>query len=100
MGPLRPQLGYVPNDSRVPDGIDGATITYRYGAWGERRMINYSDEECRIATYGDSFIQCHQVSDGETWQETLAAHIGEPVRNFGVGGYGVYQAYLRSGAPS
>ena len=58
-------------------------------------MINYSDEECRIASYGDSFTQCHQVSDGETWQETLAAHIGEPIRNFGVGGYGVYQAYLR-----
>jgi hypothetical protein len=38
---------------------------------------------------------CHQVSDGETWQEYLAAHLGEPIRNFGVGGYGVYQAYRR-----
>jgi len=45
--------------------------------------------------YGDSFTQCHQVSDGETWQEILAAHFGEPIRNFGVGGYGVYQAYRR-----
>ena len=90
-----PELGYVPNDSRVPDGIDGAITTYRYGALGERRMINYSDEECRIASYGDSFTQCHQVSDGETWQEVLAAHVGEPIQNFGVGGYGVYQAYLR-----
>ena len=53
------------------------------------------DDQSRIASYGDSFTQCHQVSDGETWQETLAAHIGEPVQNFGVGGYGVYQAYLR-----
>ena len=27
--------------------------------------------------------------------EYLAAHLGEPLRNFGVGGYGVYQAYRR-----
>jgi hypothetical protein len=46
-------------------------------------------------TYGDSFTQCHQVSDAETWQEYLAGHLGEPVRNFGMGGYGVYQAYRR-----
>jgi hypothetical protein len=25
----------------------------------------------------------------------MAAHLGEPVRNFGVGGYGVYQALQR-----
>ena len=55
----------------------------------------YVDKKCRINTYGDSFTQCHQVSDGETWQEYLAAHLGEPVRNFGMGGYGVYQAYRR-----
>jgi len=59
-------------------------------------MINYADQPCRINTYGDSFTQCAQVSDGETWQEVLAAHIREPIRNFGVGGYGVYQAYLRA----
>jgi hypothetical protein len=35
------------------------------------------------------------VSDGETWQEILAAHFCEPIRNFGIGGFGVYQAYLR-----
>jgi hypothetical protein len=47
----------------------------------------------RINTYGNSFTQCHQVSDGETWQEYLAAPLGEPIRNFGVGGHGVFQAY-------
>ena len=58
-------------------------------------MPNFAGRPCRINTYGDSFTQCHQVSDGETWQEYLAAHLGEPVRNFGIGGYGVYQAYRR-----
>jgi len=55
----------------------------------------YAGKPCRINTYGDSFTQCHQVSDGETWQEYLAAHLGEPIRNFGMGGYGAYQAYRR-----
>jgi hypothetical protein len=59
-------------------------------------MINYAGRPCRINTYGDSYTQCAQVSDGETWQEILAAHFHEPVRNFGVGGYGVYQAYRRA----
>lgn len=89
------ELGYVPHSSEVPDAANGATSTYRYGAYGERLVVNYADRKPRLNSYGDSFTQCHQVSDGETWQEYLAAHLGEPIRNFGVGGYGVYQAYLR-----
>ena len=89
------ELGYLPNDSRVVDGNGSATSTYRYGELGERLVINHRDEPCRINTFGDSFTQCHQVSDGETWQEYLAANIGEPLRNFGVGGYGVHQAVVR-----
>jgi hypothetical protein len=90
-----PQLGYVPSDSIQRDGIDGARSIYRYGPAGERKMINYADRPCRVNTYGNSFTHCHQVSDGETWQEHLAAHLGEPIRNFGVGGYGVFQAFFR-----
>ena len=89
------ELGYVPHPCTVPDGVDGAISTYRYGIQGERIMINYADQPCRMNCYGNSMTQCHQVSDGETWQEQLAAHFGEPMRNFGVGGYGVYQAYRR-----
>lgn len=87
------QLGWVLADRRYKDGVDGSISTYRYS--GARRMINYADSECRINTYGDSFTHCDQVSDGETWQEVLAAHLCEPIRNFGVGGYSVYQSYLR-----
>ncbi len=90
------KLGWLLNDGRVAYGVDGSTSIYHYdGPAGARRMINYADEPCRINTYGDSFTQCHQVSDGETWQEVLAGHLGEPVRNFGIGGWSVYQAYLR-----
>ncbi|MBI5771357.1 MAG: hypothetical protein HZA93_26525 [Verrucomicrobia bacterium] len=90
-----PELGYVPKDSIQRDGVDGSRTVYRFGATGERRLINYADRPCRVNTYGNSFTQCHQVSDGETWQEYLAAHFGEPLRNFGVGGYGVFQAFAR-----
>jgi len=90
-----PVLGYRLRDCIVRDGVDGANVVYRYEAGGERKRIAYADRPCRLNTYGDSFTQCHQVSDGETWQEVLAAHLGEPIRNYGVGGYGVYQAYRR-----
>lgn len=89
------ELGWLLRDARFRDGVDGSTSTYVYGPFDERQMIRYRERPCRINTYGNSYTQCHQVSDGETWQEVLAAHIGEPVRNFGVGGWSVYQAYLR-----
>ena len=77
------------------DGIDHSATISTAQPDGARTSYMYADKKCRINTYGDSFTQCHQVSDGETWQEYLAAHLGEPVRNFGMGGYGVYQAYRR-----
>jgi hypothetical protein len=89
------ELGYKLRDCAIKNGVDGSYTFYHFQPTGERKTINYSDQPCRINTYGDSIVECHQVSDGETWQEYLAAHLGEPVRNFGVGGYGIYQAYRR-----
>jgi hypothetical protein len=90
-----PELGYTIGNYLPHDGIDGGSTLSTVQANGARTSFLYSDKKCRINTYGDSFTQCHQVSDGETWQEYLAAHLGEPLRNFGVGGFGVYQAYRR-----
>ncbi len=90
-----PELGYAMRDFVSQDGVDGCRTTSRFSETGERKMISYADRPCRINAYGDSFTQGNQVSDGETWGEYLAAHLGEPIRNFGVGGYGVYQAYRR-----
>jgi len=89
------QLGWLLVNGHWKDGVDSSWCDYNYGKYGERKIVNYAEKICRINTYGNSFTQCHQVSDGETWQEILAAHIGEPIRNFGVGGWSVYQAYLR-----
>jgi hypothetical protein len=90
-----PELGYLHVDRDFAEGQDGAICQYRYDALDARRMIAYADRPCRINTYGNSFTSCEQVNDGETWQEVLARHLGEPLRNYGIGGYSVYQAYLR-----
>jgi len=89
------ELGYLLRNAFVRDGVDGCFTLARYEETGQRQQVNFPEHPCRINTYGDSFTQGHQVSDGETWQEILAAHYCEPVRNFGVGGFGVYQAYRR-----
>lgn len=89
------EVGYVHGDRDYREGMDGSVCSYRYDRTGARRTIAHADKACRINTYGNSFTSCEQVSDGETWQEILAAHFGEPIRNFGTGAYSVYLAYLR-----
>jgi hypothetical protein len=89
------QLGYILGNSLPLEGIDTTNTISTTQPDGARTMSMYKNRRCRINTYGNSFTQCQQVSDGETWQEYLAAHLGEPVRNYGVGGYGAYQSYLR-----
>jgi hypothetical protein len=90
-----PVSGYRLADFTPHDGIDGSMTISTVGPTSARRQYAYTTLPCRINTYGDSFTQCQQVSDGETWQEYLASHLAEPIRNFGVGGYGLYQAFRR-----
>ena len=89
------QLGYLHIDRDFKEGLDAAVCHYRYDKLNARRAMAHAAQPCRINTYGNSFTSCEQVSDGETWQEVLASHLGEPIHNYGVGGYSVYQSYLR-----
>ena len=90
-----PELGWIQTPAVRADGVDGSKTFLSYESDHARRVIHYGDRPGRIHTFGDSFTHCDQVSDGETWQEYLAAHLQESVRNYGVGGYSVYQAYRR-----
>jgi len=90
-----PVTGYRLANFMPRDGLGESFTISTYRPDGARMPHMYRDKPHRIATYGNSFTQCHQVSDGETWQEQLAAHLGEPIRNHGVGGFGVCQAYHR-----
>jgi hypothetical protein len=90
-----PEVGYILGNYLPVDGMDGSATISTVQANGARTTVAYADRKARINAYGDSFTLCHQVSDAETWEEYLAGHLGEPVRNFGMGGFGVYQAYRR-----
>jgi hypothetical protein len=90
-----PEVGYILGNYMPHDGMDNSYTISTVMKDGKRTNYIYADRPCRINTYGDSFTLCHQVSDAETWQEYLAGHLGEPIQNFGMGGFGVYQAYRR-----
>ena len=90
-----PELGYVLHNCLVPWGVDDSRAIETFRPDGARSRFLYPGRKPRINAYGNSFTECNQVSDGETWQEYLAGHFGEPIGNFGVGGHGVYQAYRR-----
>ncbi len=89
------EVGYTLGRFLPRDGLDDSWTISTSLDNGQRTPWLYADQPCRLNTYGNSFTQCHQVSDGETWQEYLAGHLGEPVRNFGMGGFGVHQACRR-----
>ncbi len=90
-----PDVGYILGNFAPYDGWDDSKTISTVRKDGARTSFIYTERQCRINTYGNSFTQCHQVNDAETWQEYLAGHLGEPIRNFGMGGFGVNQAYRR-----
>jgi hypothetical protein len=50
----------------------------------------------RLAAFGDSFTHGDEVPNEDTWQEILMrGHPGVEAMNFGVGAYGLDQAFLR-----
>lgn len=75
-----------------------------YNSAGIRADREYAsmppDGVLRIAAFGDSFTHGNEVASAESWPAQLEALLnarGIPaeVLNFGVGGYGIDQAYLR-----
>jgi len=80
-----PELGYTLHNSFVQAGVDESRTIETFRPDGARSRFLYAGRKPRSNTYGNSFTEGNQVSDGETWQEYLAGHFGEPVGNFGVG---------------
>jgi len=94
-GGYDPEIGWVPGNAVRGGSVHGSKGFYSYEPGGQRRVVHFPERQSRVHTYGDSFTHCDQVSDGETWQEFLAAHLQEPIYNYGIGGHSVYQAYRR-----
>ena len=59
-----PEVGYILGNYLPSDGIDNSATISTAAANGARTSFMYTGRKCRINTYGDSFTQCHQVSDG------------------------------------
>lgn len=71
--------------------VTGTTInTDAKGA----RVIPDSVGPISLATYGDSFTECIEVGDAETWQAFIAYATGTRVLNYGVSAFGPDQALL------
>lgn len=76
------------------DSINGSN------AWGARGRREYTarpgSHVTRVAAFGNSFVYGNEVADHDSWAAQLEQR--DPnveVLNFGVGGYGMDQAYLR-----
>ena len=88
---------YRPHSTR-----QAGTFTINSAGFRSRRDINKSPpaDTLRIALFGDSFTAGDDVSDDEVWGYLLERKLKEAgiradVLNFGVGAYGMDQAYLR-----
>jgi hypothetical protein len=86
---LDPDLGWIHGPGRR--GINAAGIR------DDREYKPEPDSgELRIATFGDSFTYGSDVELGENWAKRIPAiNPAIEVLNYGVGAYGVDQAYLR-----
>jgi hypothetical protein len=89
------RLGWVrrPNTTGVEKGKKG-DITFHIDSSGARVGVGQAEVQS-VAAFGDSYVFCRQVEDGETWESELSRRLGIGVMNFGVGNYGVDQALLR-----
>lgn len=77
-----------------------AGVTYTANSAGIRSLREYSLEKpvgvIRIGAFGPSFTHGDEVSDSDTWQAQMEQIRPElEVMNWGVGGYGTDQAFLR-----
>ena len=87
-------LGYtLNNDTTHPNGL------YTTNSIGIRSNKEFDLEKYkkRIAFFGDSYIFAADVPYNESWIYFLENSLGDEweVMTFGVGGYGIDQAYLR-----
>lgn len=93
-----PVLGWSIRPNARAEGQDG--IIYTANSAGIRSLREYPPEPSagitRIATFGPSFTHGDEVPDDATWQAQMErARPDLEVMNWGVGGYGTDQAFLR-----
>lgn len=82
-----PTLGWPPPSAATSGERDASGAKYN---------VDFPDpREACASAYGDSFVWGNDVPQADGWIEQLARKLGCRVSNYGVGGYGVDQAYIR-----
>ena len=76
------------------DYLNGKKIFYSIDKKGYRSS-KFSKKSNKVISYGDSYTFCRQVNNEHTWQEFISKQNNVFVSNFGVGNYGLDQAYLK-----
>ena len=92
-----PELGWdlALDERRSYD--DGRGGTWSYTTDDQRgRVTPFPSARVLISSFGESFTFGDEVDDDETWQFVLSGLTSSRVLNFGVGGYGMDQAYLKA----
>ena len=73
--------------------LSNRKTTFKINHIGSRGKKVYKKD--RISVFGDSFAFCRYVNDDETWQSNLSKKYKNNILNFGVGNYGLDQAFLK-----
>lgn len=76
------------------DQSDNNKISFSINKKGFRDS-NFNNKKNKIITFGDSYTFCRQVKNNDTWQEFISKNNNIFVSNFGVGNFGLDQAYLK-----
>jgi hypothetical protein len=79
-------------------GTGAVSETQHLNAQGLRGTREYGAKThglTRVSVFGDSYVYCNEVTDAESWPAKIEAGWKGEVLNYGVGGYGADQAYLR-----
>jgi hypothetical protein len=89
-----PVLGWTTRPGYVSP--DGAVHVNARGLRGRREYDELPPRGVRrVLAAGESFTFGEEVADAETWGAQLEERLGGEVLNYGVGGYGTDQAFLR-----
>lgn len=93
-----PVLGWRPKakSSAAKKNSAGNDWSFKIDEFGARENPKFeSSRSPYIATFGDSWTFGDEVNNDETWQSYLSDMLGSYVANYGVGGFGTDQAFLR-----
>ena len=91
------ELGWepLPNTQKEEFFANKQLGLLKFDNLGRRFDPNYVKKESKYVIFGDSYALSRQVSEYETIAHKLGNKINNYIPNYGVGNYGLDQAYLR-----